>query len=240
MATASTATGEGLSDKELADGGMKTLVTWVRDENYSKVRRSAANRKKAERERKKKEKNEKHVYVETIDDGKAITTLKAVAKAIKDPVSLAVISAVVNDDPWLRWLINAVSIKRFREIGGISSEDAETLWRSARTAIEIAINHDCVIDLIHEVAPGTDRIRIDLARLVVTADPALRAAITAVANDPWLVERTIEVAKSSGRNKVLEQAMTSAIREPQLVVRMTSALQAGGFRGWMLKHILKR
>src|ERR1019366_9383451 len=239
MATAYTATGDVLSDKELADGGMKSTVAWVRNENFSKVKRSAANRKKAEREKKKKEKNEKQVNVVTIDDEKAVATLKAVAKALKDPGALSVISAVVVDDTWLHWLINAVSVKKFRDIEGISSADAEKLWRSVRSAIEIAINHDCVIDLIHEVAPGSDRIRIDLARVVVTADPALRAAITAVAaNDPWLVELTIEVAKSKGRNKVLEQAVTSAIREPKLVVDMASALQAGGFRGWLLKCIL--
>jgi hypothetical protein len=111
----------------------------------------------------------------------------------------------------LRWLISAVSIARFREIEGISPENAEKLWRSVRSAIEIAINHDGIIELIHDVAAGIDC--IDLAHLVVRADPGLRAAITAVAaNNPWLVELTVEVAKSKGQNKLLEQAVIMATR----------------------------
>jgi hypothetical protein len=237
MATASTTTEDVLSDQELADRGMKKTAAWVRDKHFSKAKKSAADRKKAERERRKKEKNETQVNVFTIDNEKAIATLRAVAQAIKDPDALAVISAVVVDDAWLRWLINAVSIARFREIEGILPEDAEKLWRSVRSAIEIAINHDSIIKLLHELAAGIDR--IDLARLVVKADARLLAAIAAVAvNDPGLAQLIVEIVNNKNRNRLFEQAVIMATREPKLVVGLKTALQAGGFRAWVLKRML--
>src|SRR5258708_8294110 len=237
MAPSSTATEDFLSEKQVGEGGMKGGVVWVRDENFSGAKGSAAERKKAERKLKEETKNEKQVNVVTINDKRAVATLRAVAEAIKDPNALAVISAVAGDDRWLRWLIAAVSIERFRAIKGISPEDAERLWHRVRSVIEAAINNDQVADLVHESFSNIDR--VDLARRVISSGAELRAAIAAmVANDPWLVELTAELAQSNGRDQRIERAVTGAIREPKLVVAMTSAIQAGGFRGWILKRIL--
>jgi hypothetical protein len=237
MTNASTASDDFISEMELGNRGMKKTAAWVRDENFSKAKRSDADRKNAERDKRKLKKNEKQVTVYTTDDENVIATLKAVAEAIKSPSAHAVISAVVVDDTWLRWLINAVSIARFREISGLSVEEAEKRWRDLRSAIEIAINHDRIVELIQEVALGIDR--LDLARTVVRAGPELRAAIAAVAaSDQRLVELIVEIAKGIGQVDRLEQAVTVAAREPDLVAALASALQAGGFRSWIVKRLL--
>jgi hypothetical protein len=237
MTNTSTATDDFISDTELRNRGMKRPPTWVRDETYSKAKRSDADRKKAERDKRKLEKNEKQVTVWTSDDEKVIATLTAVAKTIMDPRAHAVISAVVVDDTWLRWLINAVSITRFRELSGLSTEEAEKRWRDVRSAIEIAVNRDGIVELIQEIASGIDR--LDLARTVMKAGPELRTAIAAVAaSNPRLVDLIVEIAKGKGQDDRLEQAVTVAAREPDLVVGLKSVLQAGGLRSWIVRRII--
>jgi hypothetical protein len=236
MTTASAAGADFISETELGTRGMKKVPAWVRDETFSQAKRSDADRKKAERKKRLLEKNEKPVTVTTTNDERVISTLKAVAESLKTPSYLAVISAVV-DDPWLRWLLNAVSIAGFRNISDLSVEDAEKRWRDLRSAIGVAINQDGIVELVNEIASDVDR--IDLAHIVVKAGSGPRAAIAAiVANDPWLARLIVEIAKSKHQGARLEQAVTLAAREPDRVVALTSALRAGGFRSWIVKRLV--